>query len=87
MDLSKGLDFMNENLKDLVAHYNVKNYGKPRSIQETTARYHQKCEQYKNLRKLDNPNHEQVSMLYAEAKALGWVIGKDEKAIIQDLNF
>ena len=36
---------------------------------------------------MDNPNHEQVSMLYAEAKALGWVIGKDEKAIIQDLNF
>ena len=28
-----------------------------------------------------------VVALTAEAKALGWVIGKDEKAIIQDLNF
>ncbi len=63
---------MNEQeMKDIVAHYNMRNYGKPRSVQETTARYHQKCEQYKNLR---------------EAKALGWVIGKEEKDIYRELN-
>ena len=78
---------MNEQeMKDIVAHYNMRNYGKPRSVQETTARYHQKCEQYKNLRSMDNVDHEQISMVYAEAKALGWVIGKEEKDIYRELN-
>ena len=75
-----------EEMKDIVAHYNVKDYGKPRSIQETTARYHQKCQQYKNLRMMDNVDREQLSMAYAEAKALGWVIGKEEKDIYRELN-
>ena len=45
-----------------------------------------KCEQYKNLRSMDNVDHEQISMVYAEAKALGWVIGKEEKDIYRELN-
>ena len=77
---------IDQEMKDIVAHYNMRNYGKPRSVQETTARYHQKCEQYKNLRSMDNVDHEQISMVYAEAKALGWVIGKEEKDIYRELN-
>jgi len=30
---------------------------------------------------------EQLAMIYAEAKVLGWALGKNEKAIIQEINF
>ena len=53
---------------------------------EVTARYNLKRQQYQDLRKMDAPNHEQLSMLYAEAKVLGWVLGKEEKTVIRELN-
>lgn len=59
---------------------------RPRSAQEITAAYRQKCERYKALRAAAQADHEQVSMLYAEAKSLGWVLGKNESSILQDLN-
>ncbi|MBR2216694.1 MAG: hypothetical protein IJ849_13200 [Selenomonadaceae bacterium] len=63
---------------------------KPRSPQELLARYNQKRQQYKEL-KLASDNspqkREQLAMLYAEAKVLGWALGKHEKTIIQEINF
>ena len=63
---------------------------KPRSTQELTARYHLKRQQYKELKMMSDNSpekREQLAMIYAEAKVLGWALGKDEKTIIQEINF
>ena len=62
---------------------------KPRSVQELTARYNQRKEQYKELRMTmgDSPeDHEQLSMIYAEAKALAWALGRSEQSFIKDIS-
>jgi len=61
---------------------------KMRSQAEITARYTQKKEQYQELRRTsegDMESREHLSMLYAEAKVLGWVLGKDEKKVFAEL--
>lgn len=63
---------------------------KPRSPQEILARYNLKRQQYRELKMMcDNSpeKREQLAMLYAEAKVMGWALGKDEKTIIQEINF
>lgn len=77
---------MDDTTREMFAHYNARSYAKPRSMPEVTARYNLKRQQYQDLRKMDAPNHEQLSMLYAEAKVLGWVLGKEEKTVIRELN-
>ncbi|MBO6178618.1 MAG: hypothetical protein IKN12_06480 [Selenomonadaceae bacterium] len=59
---------------------------KIRSPQEIMARYNLKLNQYKELRMHgETPgNHEQIVMIYSEIKALGWILGKDEKTIIKE---
>ena len=61
---------------------------KPRSVQEILARYNQRREQYKNLRRESNgsaDSREQLAMLYAESKVLAWALGKSEKVFIKDI--
>lgn len=63
---------------------------KPRSAQEIMARYNLKRQQYKELKMASDNSpekREQVAMLYAEAKVLGWALGKTEKTVIQEINF
>ena len=51
---------------------------KPRSPAELTARYNLKRQQYKELKMISDNSpdkREQLSMLYAEAKVLGWALG------------
>lgn len=63
---------------------------KPRSTSELTARYNLKRQQYKELKMISDNSpdkREQLSMLYAEAKVLGWALGKDEKTVIREISF
>ncbi|MBR3457908.1 MAG: hypothetical protein IKH16_07120 [Selenomonadaceae bacterium] len=63
---------------------------KPRSAPELLARYNLKRQQYKELKMISDNSpekREQIAMLYAEAKVLGWALGKDEKKIIRELSF
>lgn len=63
---------------------------KVRSPQELMARYNLKRQQYKELKLISDNSpekREQIAMLYAEAKVLGWALGKDEKTIIREINF
>ena len=63
---------------------------KARSAQEIMARYNLKRQQYKELKMMSDNSpekREQLAMLYAEAKVMGWALGKDEKTIIQEINF
>ena len=47
-----------------------------RHTQEILARYHQSIVQYQEYMRSHDDNREQRVMLYAEIKALGWVLGK-----------
>ena len=67
----------------------ISNRDKPRSVQELTARYNQRREQYKELRMNmgdSTQDHEQLSMLYAEAKTLAWALGRSEQSFIKDIS-
>ena len=78
----------NTSAEELIAMMNP--VTKPRSPQELMARYNQKREQYKELKMASDNSpqkREQLAMLYAEAKVLGWALGKNEKTIIQEINF
>ena len=57
-----------------------------RHTQEILARYHQSIVQYQEYMRSHDDNREQRVMLYAEIKALGWVLGKPEQEIIKELN-
>ncbi|WP_290655194.1 hypothetical protein [Anaerovibrio sp.] len=59
---------------------------KARSMAEITARYHLACKKYKELRVCKQEFREQKVMLYAELKALGWVLGKSDQTITRDAN-
>ena len=62
---------------------------KVRSPAEITARYNLKRQEYQAL-KLASDNspekREQIAMLYAEAKVLGWILGKSEKVVIKEIH-
>ena len=57
-----------------------------RHTQEILARYHQSIVQYQEYMRSHDDNREQRVMLYAEIKALGWVLGKPEPEIIKEIN-
>ncbi len=57
-----------------------------RSQAEIHARYAKDLEQYRLLSKSDNPPREQRIMLFNEVKVLGWVLGKRDKDVANELN-
>ena len=60
---------------------------KMRRVQEVTAQYNQKLEQYKQLNYASSKeNRDQRLMMYAEIKILGWILGKPEKDVLKALN-
>ena len=76
------------NMKNIIEYQST--IEKPRSIPELTARYNLKREQYKELKMTSDNSpekREQLAMIYAEAKVLGWALGKDERKVIREINF
>ncbi|EKU71438.1 hypothetical protein [Selenomonas sp. F0473] len=59
---------------------------KMRSEAEILARYNLGRKQYKQLKLSRENNREQQQMLYAELKALGWILGRNEKDIVMEIN-
>lgn len=59
---------------------------RPRSPQQILARYNQAREQYQQLMRAENDNREQRVMLYAEIKALGWCMGREEMKVVREIN-
>ncbi len=57
-----------------------------RSRAEIHARYVKDLEQYRQLSKSENPPREQRMMLFYEIKVLGWVLGKRDKDVANELN-
>ena len=53
---------------------------------EIIAKYNQGCQKYLTLKNSENSNREHLQMIYAEVKTLGWVLGRDEKKIIAEIN-
>lgn len=73
--------------KDVISSaYTSDSREKSRSMAEITARYHLACKKYKELRVCKQEFREQKVMLYAELKALGWVLGKSDQTITKDAN-
>ena len=58
---------------------------KMRSQAEVKAQYEVKIKKYNELMQAQGDHREQRMELYAEIKLLGWVLGKKEKTIIDDL--
>ena len=62
---------------------------KMKSQGEITARYNLKRQEYQELKMISDNSpekREQIAMLYAEAKVLGWVLGKSEKKVIKEVH-
>ena len=57
-----------------------------RSDAEVLARYNLGRQQYKQLKLSRENNREQQQMLYAELKVLGWVLGKNERDVVMEIN-
>ena len=57
-----------------------------RSQAEVHARYAKDLEQYRQLSQSENPPREQRIMLFNEVKVLGWVLGKRDKDVANELN-
>ena len=59
---------------------------KLRSPQEINARYQLSLKNYKNLCMMSGDVREQKAATYAEIKILGWVLGKPDKDVINDIS-
>jgi hypothetical protein len=53
---------------------------------EILARYQQDCQQYRTLKNSKGNVREQLLMLYAEIKVLGWILGRTEQDVVRDAN-
>ena len=58
---------------------------KTRSRAEIHARYVKTLEQYRKLSQSENPPREQRMTLFTEVKLLGWVLGKRDKDVANEL--
>ena len=58
---------------------------KTRSRAEIHARYIKTLEQYRKLSQSENPPREQRMTLFTEVKLLGWVLGKRDKDVANEL--
>ena len=57
-----------------------------RSEAEILARYKLGRQQYKQLKLSRENNREQQQMLYAELKVLGWILGRNERDVVMEIN-
>lgn len=73
--------------KQIIASQNTVNIERMRHPGEILARYKQGCAQYKELKNSRGNVREQLLMLYAEVKLLGWILGKSEQDVVKDANF
>ena len=68
----------------------VEKYNSPpekmRHVQEVSARYKLRLNQYNEMNKNYSDNRDQRLMVYTEIKVLGWVLGKKEKDVLKDVN-
>ena len=79
-------DQLRNEAKELIERYSSVPE-KMRRVNEVSAQYKQKLEQYKQLNYASNKeNRDQRLMIYAEIKILGWVLGKAEKDVLKALN-
>lgn len=69
-----------------IRRHKINRLDKPRSLQEVSARYQQAIKQYQQLMQSQTDNREQRVMLYAEIKTLGWCLGRDEAAVVRQIN-
>lgn len=72
--------------KDIIASQNTVTIERMRHPAEILARYQQDCKQYKELKASKGNVREQLLMLYAEVKLLGWILGKTESDVVKDVN-
>ena len=74
--------------KDIItsATYEADHREKMRSQSSVRARYEQEIEQYKKLMQAKVDPREQRVMLYAEIKALGWCMGREEMKVVREIN-
>ena len=56
-----------------------------KSRSEIHATYIKTLEQYRKLSQSENPPREQRMMLFTEVKLLGWVLGKRDKDVANEL--
>ena len=75
----------NINISEMVANYNTPPE-KMRHVQEVSARYKLRLNQYKELNMTHSDNRDQRLMVYTEIKVLGWILVKKEKAVLKDIN-
>ena len=73
--------------KQIIASQNTVNIERRRHPGEILARYKQGFAQYKELKNSRGNVREQLLMLYAEVKLLGWILGKSEQDVVKDANF
>ena len=57
-----------------------------KSQAEIRARYSKSLEQYRQLSQSENPPREQRMMLVYEVKLLGWILGKRDKDVANEMN-
>ncbi|MBR1730060.1 MAG: hypothetical protein IJ728_11120 [Selenomonadaceae bacterium] len=74
-----------DDIAKLVASYNTPPE-KMRHVQEVSARYKLRLDQYKQLNLSRSDNRDQRLMIYSEIKTLGWVLGKAEQAVLKDIS-
>lgn len=81
MALGKKDDRVTEAMRQI----SLTNKEKFRSPSEIVAKYNLGLEKYHQLQ--NNPNTDRVHLqaLYSELKALGWVMGREEKKVIQEI--
>ena len=73
------------NIAALVESYNS-TPERMRHVQEVSARYKLRLNQYKELNMSRSDNRDQRLMVYTEIKVLGWVLGKKEKDVLKEVN-
>jgi len=71
--------------KEIIANQNTITIERMRHPAEILARYQQDCQQYKTLKTSKGNVREQLLMLYAEVKLLGWILGKTEADVVKDV--
>lgn len=75
----------NADIAALVEQYNTPPE-KMRHVQEVSALYKQRLNQYKEMNVNFSDNRDQRLMVYTEIKVLGWVLGKKEKNVLKEVN-
>ncbi|MBR5381931.1 MAG: hypothetical protein IK136_04855 [Oscillospiraceae bacterium] len=78
------MEFLRQQKQDLILQQStIKD--KLRSPAEVNARYVKGLAKYKELMRASEDHREQRIMLFNEIKALGWVLGKSDQTINNDL--